>query len=74
MRSNVRHRSEIEAIAEEITELVVDLARAATIGDRMAATERIADLSKRLRSLCNRDLLDLQRLQDQLTNTPDHAN
>ena len=54
----------LEGLAEGIREELDNAARAEALPDRMAALERIAALSKRLRSKCNRELMELQRLND----------
>lgn len=58
-------RKELESLAEGIREELDNAAWAEAIRDRMAALERAADLSKRFRTKCNRELLDLQRLNDE---------
>ena len=60
-------RKDLESLADGIREELDHAARAETLPDRIAALERTAELSKRLRSKCNRELLDLQRLTDQTT-------
>lgn len=62
-----RTRKEMESLTEGIREEVDNAARAEALADRMAALERIAELSKRLRSKCNRELMELQRMNE-LTN------
>lgn len=62
-------RKDLESLAEGIREELDHAARAVTLPDFMAALERTAKLSKRLRSKCNRELLDLQRLNDQIPPT-----
>lgn len=56
-----RTRKDMESLAEGIREELDNAARSHTLPDRMAALERIAALSKRLRSLCNRELMEIQR-------------
>ena len=60
----------MESLAEGIREELDNAARAEALADRMAALERIAALSKRLRSKCNRELMELQRMNE--TTTPSH--
>ena len=62
---------DMENLAEGIREELDNAARAEALADRMAALERIAALSKRLRSQCNRELMELQRLND---GTPERTN
>lgn len=59
-----RTRKDMESLAEGIREELDNATRAEALPDRMAALERIAALSKRLRSKCNRELMELQRLND----------
>ena len=62
-------RKDLESLAEGIREELDNAARAEVLTDRMAALERTVELSKRLRSKCNRELLDMQRLNDETTPT-----
>ncbi len=64
-------RKDMENLAEGIREELDNAARAEALADRMDALERIAELSKRLRSKCNRELMELQRLND---GTPERTN
>ena len=57
-------RKDMENLAEGIREELDNAARAEALADRMAALERTAELSKRLRSLCNRELMELQRMNE----------
>lgn len=57
-------RKDMESLSEGIREELDNAARAKALADRMAALERIADLSKRLRSKCNRELMELQRMNE----------
>ena len=57
-------RKDMESLAEGIREELDNAARAEALPDRMAALERTAELSKRLRSLCNRELMELQRMNE----------
>lgn len=59
-----RTRKDMENLAEGIREELDNAARAGALADRMAALERIAELSKRLRSKCNRELMELQRMNE----------
>lgn len=59
-----RTRKDMENLAEGIREELDNAARAEALADRMAALERIAELSKRLRSKCNRELMELQRMNE----------
>ncbi|HRH71331.1 MAG TPA: hypothetical protein PLB89_17650 [Flavobacteriales bacterium] len=59
-----RTRKELESLAEGIREELDNATRSHALPDHMAALERIAALCKRLRSLCNRELMELQRLKD----------
>ena len=52
----------MESLAEGIREEVDNATRADALADRMVALERIAELSKSLRSKCNRELMELQRM------------
>ena len=63
-----RARTEMESLAEGIREELDNAARVEAVPDRMAALERVADLSKRLRTLCNRKRMELQRMN--LTTNP----
>lgn len=54
----------MESLAEGIREELDNAARAEVLADRMAAMERTAELSKRLRSKCNRELMELQRMKE----------
>ncbi|MBK9176602.1 MAG: hypothetical protein IPM46_09750 [Flavobacteriales bacterium] len=64
-------RKDMENLAEGIREELDNATRAEALADRMDALERIAELSKRLRSKCNRELMELQRLND---GTPERTN
>ena len=59
-----RTRKDMENLAEGIREELDNAVRAEALADRMAALERIADLTKRLRSKCNRELMELQRMNE----------
>lgn len=59
-----RTRKDMENLAEGIREELDNAVRAEALADHMAALERIADLSKRLRSKCNRELMELQRMNE----------
>ena len=59
-----RTRKDMENLAEGIREELDNAARAEALADRMAALERIAELSKSLRSKCNRELMELQRMNE----------
>lgn len=48
-------------MAEGIREELDNATGAATLADRMAAMQRIASLTKRLRTLSNRELMELHR-------------
>ncbi len=63
-----RKRSDMDSLAEGIREELDNAARAKALAERIAALERIAELSKRLRSECNRELMELQRMNE--TTTP----
>jgi hypothetical protein len=66
-----RTRKDMESLAEGIREELDNAARAEALADRLATLERIAELSKHLRSMCNRELMELQRLND---GTPERTN
>jgi len=53
----------MESMAEGIREELDNAARAEALADRMAALERTAELSKRLRTTCNRELMEIQRMK-----------
>lgn len=57
-------RKDMESLAEGIREELDNAARAEALPDRMAALERTAELSKRLRSKCNRELMEMQRMKE----------
>lgn len=57
-------RKDMECLADGIREELDNAARAEALPDRMAALERVADLSKRLRTLCNRERMELQRMNE----------
>lgn len=59
-----RTRKDMENLAEGIREELDNAVRAEALADRMEALERIAELSKRLRSKCNRELIELQRMNE----------
>ncbi len=59
-----RTRKDMESLAEGIREELDNAARAGALADRVAALERIAALSKNLRTKCNRELMELQRMND----------
>lgn len=59
-----RTRKDMENLAEGIREELDNAARAESLPDRMVALERTAELSKRLRSKCNRELMELQRMRE----------
>lgn len=59
-----RTRKDMEILAEGIREELDNAARAEALADRMGALERIAGLSKSLRSKCNRELMELQRMNE----------
>ena len=65
-----RTRKDMDSLTEGIREELDNATRAEALADRMAALERIAELSKRLRSKCNRELMELQRMNE--TKTPSH--
>ncbi|MEZ4806623.1 MAG: hypothetical protein R2815_04025 [Flavobacteriales bacterium] len=54
----------MENLAEGIREELDHASRAETLLDRMAALERTAELSKRLRTKCNRELMEMQRMNE----------
>jgi len=58
---------DMESLAEGIREELDNAARAEALVDRLTALEHTAALSKRLRSMCNRELMELQRMKE-LTN------
>lgn len=58
----------MENLAEGIREELYNAARAEALADRIASLEHIAELSKRLRSVCNRERMELQRINEP-TNT-----
>lgn len=62
-------RKDLDSLAEGIREELDNAARAEALPERMAALERTAELSKRLRSKCNRELLDMQRMNNPTTPT-----
>ena len=66
-----RTRKDMDSLAEGIREELDNAARAEALADRMATLEHVAELSKRLRSMCNRELMELQRLND---GTPERTN
>lgn len=55
-------RKDLESLAEGIREELDNVAWAEALPDRMAALEHVAELSKRLRSKCNRVMMEMQRL------------
>ena len=59
-----RTRKDMENLAEGIREELDNAARAEALADRMAALEHVAELSKSLRSKCNRELMELQRMNE----------
>lgn len=59
-----RTRKDMENLAEGIREELDNAARVEALADRMAALERIAELSKSLRWKCNRELMELQRMNE----------
>lgn len=62
MRTNPPQK-DLESLAEGIREELDNAARAEALADRMAALERTAELSKRLRTTCNRELMEIQRMK-----------
>jgi len=56
-----RLQRDMESIADGIHEELCNAARNEIPADRLSAFERIASLSKRLRSACNRTALELRR-------------
>jgi hypothetical protein len=60
----------LERLAEGIREELDNAAHAEDLTDCRAALLRTAEISKRLRSKCNRVLLDMQRMIDETTPTP----
>lgn len=66
-----RTRKDMESLAEGIREELDNAARAEALAVRVEALEHVAELSKRLRSRCNRELMELQRLND---GTPERTN
>jgi len=61
-------RKDMESLTEGIREELDNAARAKALADRITALEHVAELSKRLRSMCNRELMELQRMKEP-TNT-----
>lgn len=59
-----RPPKDMDSLAEGIREELDNAARVEALADRMAALERIAELSKSLRSKCNRELMELQRMNE----------
>lgn len=57
-------RKDMESLSEGIREELDNAAQAKALADRITALERTAELSKRLRSMCNRELMELQRLNE----------
>lgn len=57
-----RTRKDMESLAEGIREEVDNLARVEALPDRLHALDRIAQLSKHLRTLCNREAMEVQRM------------
>lgn len=57
-----RSLKDMESLAEGIREEMHNSVRAKALADRIAALEHVAELSKRLRSKCNRELMELQRM------------
>lgn len=57
-------RKDLESLAEGIREELDNAVQAEAFPDRLAALERTAELSKRLRSKCNRELMELQRMKE----------
>lgn len=56
--------TEMESLTEGIREELDNAARIEALPDRLAALERVAELSKRLRTLCNRERMELQRMNE----------
>ena len=56
-----RLQKDMENIADGIREELDNATRTEAMTDRVAALIRIASLSKRLRSACNRTVMELQR-------------
>jgi len=56
-----RLQKDMECLADGIREELDNATRAEAMIDRVAALNRIASLSKRLRSACNRTVMELQR-------------